>query len=201
MLANPNLLIHTYFSLRHAYSIGNQNGIIISNVKNGKQSQYGLTDFGREQAEIAVTLLKMQNAELQKFIIYSSPFSRAIETAQIFADHLGIEVTNILEDLGERDFGQLEFENSTRYQEVWERDKLDVNSKYLDSESTAKVFERMYVVINTLENSITEKSSIILTSHGDPLLILETYFRGLAPNEQMKVPNIRNAEIRQLNQN
>jgi len=86
------------FVARHGQNEDNANGIL-----NGHRD-LPLTDIGRQQARdlgegILATGLKFD-------AIYSSPLSRALETAQIVSEILGIKKDPvIIDELIERDFG------------------------------------------------------------------------------------------------
>ena len=55
-------------------------------------------------------------------IIYSSDFSSAMQTAQIIADAIGAANPIASTELGERNFGELEFESDKKYANVWHVD-------------------------------------------------------------------------------
>lgn len=63
-----------------------------------------LNDTGREQARATGRLL----AGRQWHAVYSSPLSRAVETAQLIADELGLPDPVAVDDLVERQYGQAE---------------------------------------------------------------------------------------------
>ncbi len=56
---------------------------------------------GREQARLTAVFLGIDTWD----VIISSPLSRALETAQIIADHLGIPHVHSMEEFVERDYG------------------------------------------------------------------------------------------------
>jgi broad specificity phosphatase PhoE len=67
-----------------------------------------LTAEGQAQAQTAGRAAKVQNVHID--LIVTSPLERAIETAQIFAEEIGLSPKKIVIDkqLIERDFGNLE---------------------------------------------------------------------------------------------
>jgi probable phosphoglycerate mutase len=94
--------VQQLFYLRHGQSEFNK-----ANRWAG-QSDSPLTDHGRKQAREAGKEAKAD--DFMPDIIISSPLSRALETAQIFAREIGYPVDNIEIDpmLVERSFGKLE---------------------------------------------------------------------------------------------
>ncbi|MDB5264900.1 MAG: isoleucyl-tRNA synthetase, isoleucyl-tRNA synthetase [Parcubacteria group bacterium] len=68
--------------------------------------KYGLTEAGKEQARASAENLKGKGITL----VYSSPFRRAKETAEITAEVLGLPKNSIVVDerLGELNFGELD---------------------------------------------------------------------------------------------
>jgi len=63
-----------------------------------------LNDEGRAQARRAAELLARRRWDA----VYSSPLSRAHETAEIIAGHLGLDGVTDVDDLVERDYGDAE---------------------------------------------------------------------------------------------
>jgi broad specificity phosphatase PhoE len=63
----------------------------------------GLTDLGKRQAKQTAEACREQGVDM----IYSSPETRALETAEIVAQELGLEV-HALDQLHERDWGEWE---------------------------------------------------------------------------------------------
>lgn len=200
-MLNLNNLKHKYFAVRHGNSIPNESGIIVSKLENGILPEYGLTDKGNKQAKIASQLLKLQvNFDLSGAIIFHSPFSRAKETAEIIATEFGCRLFGENEGLRERFFGDFELTIDKNYQQIWEHDKLDPDSTFMNSESPSAVQNRMLKVLEQCEKLDEEYGqNIFLVGHADSIHILETAFRNLDVQNHRDIPYIRNAEIRALN--
>jgi glucosyl-3-phosphoglycerate phosphatase len=200
-MLNLNNLKHKYFVIRHGHSVPNEKGLIISAHENGIQSQYGLTDKGIKQANLAAELftLQVKNA-LDNAIIIHSPFSRAKQTAEAISQVFGCRLFEENDDLRERYFGDFELTTDKNYQQIWEHDKLDPDSTFQKSESPAAVQERMLKVIAECEKLDEEYGqNIFLVGHADSIHILETAFRNIEVQNHRDIPYIRNAEIRALN--
>jgi broad specificity phosphatase PhoE len=140
--------------VRHGHSVANERGIIISSLEEGVKPEWGLTARGRDQASGVVRSLQ-EGGKLPRgtYAVYSSPFSRARETAELLCASLasaraGMETdvvekdvvetdvveTDVVEKdvvlaeaLRERYFGEaLEGTSSRGYEGVWQVDKEDI---------------------------------------------------------------------------
>jgi broad specificity phosphatase PhoE len=90
-------LKNSYFLLRHGQSEGNVEGVISSARSLATSEKHGLTKLGYEQGVESATnlldLLEQQHESSEdntkNVIFYSSPFSRARQTAQACLDERG----------------------------------------------------------------------------------------------------------------
>ena len=76
------------------------------------------------------TLLSEENIDTSLVGIYTSPFSRCLQTAQHIAEALGIPTTDNpsfqqTDTLAERNFGSFELQSSQHYESIWEEDAKD----------------------------------------------------------------------------
>ena len=187
-------LKNKYFAFRHGQSRANVEGIIISNPALGTIA-YGLTEEGRRQVFARVASAKGFDAES---VIYSSDFLRTRETAEIIRNELGAAEITLDERLRERFFGEWEGKSHTNYSEAWKTDSFDPDREYNGAESSRSVQERMWSVIQSLEDQYA-KRTIVLVSHGDPLMLLQTAFKDLGPEKHRSLPYIETAAWRLLN--
>lgn len=132
-----------------------------------------LNENGLKQAEKLIETLEPKNLQ----IIYSSPLKRAIKTAEIVAEALGVEV-KIIKDLREANLGETEGmrkdEVAVRFQEVYnlwyneEKDYVDI--AFPGGETKRQIHQRM---INVLENLLKTKENVIgIASHGSSIRYL-----------------------------
>lgn len=133
------------------------------------RKDFPLNDFGIYQAKEAAKYLKLTNAKFD--IIYSSPLSRAYDTANIIKNELNLDCSIIKNnDFIERDFGVSE--------------GLDVNEqnfiKILDDsyENLEKSFEiqsRVYNgLLKILKNNENNYRSILVVCHSHTIKALLT---------------------------
>eukprot|EP00955_Chlamydomonas_euryale_P059315 357338-Chlamydomonas_euryale.AAC.1 len=147
--------------------------------ENGVKPEYGLADLGKKQALEAGALLKERLASspsgLSKLVVYSSPFSRTIQTAQGVLEGAGIPETPI-----QRGFGTvLETKSALDgYNKTWEQDAKDTAYKAGslegsdDGESVDDVSARVRSMFKGFEEA-HEDMNILLVSHGDTLSIMQ----------------------------
>eukprot|EP00571_Detonula_confervacea_P006360 CAMPEP_0172323864 /NCGR_PEP_ID=MMETSP1058-20130122/49782_1 /TAXON_ID=83371 /ORGANISM="Detonula confervacea, Strain CCMP 353" /LENGTH=239 /DNA_ID=CAMNT_0013039973 /DNA_START=43 /DNA_END=762 /DNA_ORIENTATION=- len=214
-------LTQFYSALRHGQSLANVANIISSDPKISTV-QHGLSDVGKDQAKLAgesfaAEYQSSQNNNYQGVAIFSSDFTRARETASIFADALGrsqIPIYSgdiILERrLRERYFGELNGGPDTRYQEVWDVDIKDANHNELGVESANSVLERTTKLITDLDEQLqstfvsdgSEEGSCwkcILVAHGDVLQIMQTGFlKHDDASRHRSLQHLETATIREL---
>src|SRR5215208_3897854 len=157
-----------YF-VRHGESEAN-----IQHVISNRESPFGLTDRGREQAKVLAESL----SELPMIAIYSSPVRRAKETAAILSEslHLSYEVT---EALREYDCGILEEKSD---EESWKlhseiAEDWTLHHNYLrkpeGGESFLEIKERFIPFIERLaQHDLPARDHILLVSHGGLLQLM-----------------------------
>ena len=60
------------------------------------------------------------------------------------------------------------------------------------------VRDRTVSLVTDLENTIEKPALVVLSSHGDTLQILQTYFMNIPPTEHRQLVGITNAEVREM---
>ncbi len=187
-------LNNTYYAFRHGESIANVEGIIVSDPAIGTVT-YGLSEKGRQQVRDSV----LSGAEFDAdTLVVSSDFKRAVETAEIIREVLGAAPVRLDERLRERFFGEWEGASHTNYSKAWKKDAYDPEQVFNGAESTSSVRKRMWAVVDMLEKEVAGRR-IILVSHGDPLMLLQTMFAGMDPSEHRSLPYFSTAGWRLLN--
>ena len=212
----PNMPFkHRYFLLRHGESIANVEKIVSSNPKKAC-FYHGLTEKGKEQAKMAGgrihKVLEEDNEENRELKIYSSDFLRAIETASLAGGllkagtrlystnnfHENYKVFTLDERLRERNFGDFEATSNENYNKVWEKDVEDGMHTEFNVESVNAVRKRTVALVTELEKTVENPCIIVLSSHGDTLQILQTYFMNIPATDHRKIIGITNAEVREM---
>lgn len=186
----PASLQNTYYLMRHAESVPNVDGLIVSHIDNGTQEKYGLSDHGREQAKQAA----VQSSLPADTLIYTSDFSRTRQTAEIVAEAIGAAAPILAIELRERCFGELELGSSSKYHDVWCADVAGQDYGH-GVEPLGEVSDRVLRLIEGMEQ-VHRGKTILLVSHGDTLQVLQAAARRLHPALQYnKVRYLNNAEI------
>ena len=210
-LLRRNLFNH-FFALRHGQSLANVSKIISSDPKIST-IEHGLSDLGKAQAKAAGE--KFAGDYLSKYqdcagvAIFSSDFTRARETAEIFASELKKKLIPIYNDkvsletkLRERYFGELNGGPDDRYQDVWDFDANDANHNEFGVESANSVLERSTNLISQLDDSLKKtgtKWACIVVAHGDVLQIMQTGFlRHKDAKMHRSLEHLETATIRKL---
>lgn len=189
--------LNSYYGLRHGTSIANERGIIISHPDNGTTG-WGLSQAGIEECHRS---LRPENLSVplsrETTRVYTSDFTRAHVTAEIFCLLNNLSEPVIDTRLRERHFGELERQSANRYGEVWERDAREDAHGYAHCEATSAVAERMIAVIDELDAQ-AEGMTFILVSHGDPIQIAETVLAEQPSHTHRDRPHVANCELRPL---
>ena len=179
--------------MRHGQSNANVAGLIVSRIEHDRRGDYGLSELGRKQALAAALDCGLPGDT----VICSSDFSRARQTAQIVAAHLGaVEVANA-QALRERCFGDWEGSPTESYERVWAADETDPDHADGNVEPVAAVLDRTSALVVELERRYSGRD-ILLVSHGDPLQILQAGFLRIDPSRHRSLPALATAEIRPL---
>ncbi len=193
MVLDYRKLKNSYFILRHGESEGNVKKIIVSGPEG--LTGFPLTEKGRKQVTESV---KSSGLIDQGIIIYSSPFLRTKQTAEIASEILKTEPIIYTDKLKERFFGSLNGKGNKEYDKVWGADSQNVIVNHA-VETVEQVVERVSSLILEIENKHKGKN-ILIVSHGDPLQILQALFRGIDPHKHhQEIPYVKTGEIRKLN--
>jgi len=192
-LKKINSLNNRYFILRHGQSKANIKDIFCGDPEVGKV-KYGLTKIGEQQVKDSVNSWLFKDAET---IIYSSPFKRTMETANIAKSICKVTEFHISDKLVERKFSELEGLQTSRYREVWGMDKTNNDNDYLGAETVNQVLDRTTSLIIDLEKTHNNKN-ILLVGHGDPLQILNHAFHRPKIVDRTSLPSLYNANLREL---
>lgn len=132
-----------------------------------------LNETGLKQAETLIPRLEGKGIE----VIYSSALKRAIKTAEIVADALGVEV-KIIKDLREGSFGVGEGmrkpEVAEQFPEIfnawYDDEKDDWDVAFPGGESKRQIQQRMLHVLEHLLR--TKEETIGIVSHGSSIRYL-----------------------------
>lgn len=202
-LADINKLRNKYFAVRHGESEANVAHLISSNPEIGIES-HGLTTNGQNQVAENTKLFLENNPSNNSYIIISSDFRRARETANILALNLSNSTNKKLEvqldkRLRERFFGIYDNKSDENYDIIWKNDEENLVKNQNDQvEPVESVRQRTTELIKELEEKY-EDQIIFLVSHGDSLQILQTAFERMSnANHQRHLKHLERAEFRSL---
>jgi len=181
-----------YLLLRHGRSLANQAGIIISSTDDGTGA-WGLAEGACLEIQKSMEAIDMT----APVIFFSSPFKRAIETAQCACESFPRGRMEIASELRERFFGSYDRTADKNYHVVWQMDKKSSDNTFNGVESPLEVMERLTFFIGKTEDAYSGET-IILVSHGDILNILLTDAAGLDIRGHRDIASMNTAELRPL---
>ena len=167
-----------YF-VRHGETVWNREKRIAGST------DVALTEKGREEAEERGKDLAAMGLKVDR--IYSSPLSRAYDTALIIASHLKVEVEKD-ERLREQDFGYWEGVAPGDRKEDFIRDKMCFMKKYGNGESMLETAHRVYSFIDEKRK---ESGDILVVAHNGIARFFHAYFNEMTNEEfaHYSVPN------------
>ena len=153
--------------VRHGESVGN-----FENRLQG-QHDYELTELGREQSLRTAERLAAMGASA----LYSSPLSRALNTAETVAERLGVEA-RVLPALSEYHFGEM---SGATYREIRERFGAVANPAervYPGEEGRDVFFKRVTEALWRIVEE-HEGETVAVISHGGPIALFTQSVLGL----------------------
>lgn len=189
------------YLIRHAQSEGNK---CKSTYYKMLDWQVPLTDEGIKQAEkVGIGLKTMRFGPYTYPTIISSPYVRALDTANIIVDQFKYGEQGILRIkqeplIREREWGNLR-EEVESFETREERNHLfDFYRRPVGGESFADCYQRAFIFFEHLK-TYEEDSKIIIVSHGEFLKLLLMIIDGKTVEEFNDLPNIKNCEIIERN--
>ena len=184
---------NTFFLVRHGQSENNVLGIENSDIT----KQYHLTEHGKEEVRQVAGKLKSKGAD----VIFSSPLLRTKETAEIIADALGYQKSQIIYDDRIRDihFGVLEGKTYKEYEAFWEEHHQRFIKRPEGGENYADLRVRVGDFLREIDKKYSGKR-ILIVSHEAPIWILTAVAEGHGEQEALKTKQhgkdfLKNADI------
>jgi broad specificity phosphatase PhoE len=175
---------------------------------------HGLVELGQQQATVSAELLCSSYVERTtaqadssgQFIVFSSDFMRAKETAEILCRTLvnkGLTVSNngkcqTVPNIRERFFGEKDAGPDSEYGSVWAFDVNDADHTEFNAESVNSVIMRTTAFVKKLDDA-HEGKDIVLVAHGDVLQIMQTAFEKRDPRtHRTTVKHLNTGCIREM---
>jgi broad specificity phosphatase PhoE len=178
--------MHLFF-VRHGQAVSNASGILAG------QQEYDLTAHGHDQAQQAARFLQQYIGHID--VLYSSPQTRTIQTAQPFAQLFDLPIMTD-DALKEQDWGI--FAGKT-YEELkhtpgFEHPKHG-NWQWQPAmgESYATVHARVQPFLQHLVDSLPAHSHVVCVTHGGTMRIIRGIIQSTVPHYTYPVPG--NTEI------
>ena len=142
-----------------------------------------LNDTGKRQVKETAQNLKSETFD----VILTSPYKRAVETAEIINKELHLPVV-VLDELCERDGGGID-------EKTW-HEAFNFDSQVpFNGESVTEFFERVYGVIEKIKQDYAGKKALVV-SHGGVQHGFYAYFNNLEWQGNLRIDGMRNADLR-----
>ena len=149
----------------------------------------GLTKKGVEEAHKTGNLLKEENKNYS--YLFTSILDRAINTADIILEELGIGQINVIRDqaLNERDYGELTGLNKDAARKKWGEDQVHIWRRSFDvpppgGESLKDTAERVIPYFrDKILPLLIEDNNILISAHGNSLRAMVMHIEGLSSKE------------------
>ena len=149
----------------------------------------GLTKKGVKEAHKTGNLLKEENKNYS--YLFTSILDRAINTADIILEELGIDQINVIRDqaLNERDYGELTGLNKDAARKKWGEDQVHIWRRSFDvpppgGESLKDTAERVIPYFrDKILPLLIEDNNILISAHGNSLRALVMHIEGLSSEE------------------
>lgn len=189
---------NNYFVMRHGETEANKKSLICS-LPSGK---WHLDTDGIAQVEKSAESIKDKRIDL----IFTSDFTRTLETAEIMREKLGLEKENVITDQRLREIGAYSFDGQTweEYHAFHIKTVENFNVHIKDDESYQDVKNRMTAFLYEIEEKYKGKN-ILFVTHGGPAWLLFAGAHAHTTEESLSMVRdlkdfhyFQNAEIKKL---
>ncbi len=173
-----------FFFIRHGQSLANSKSEVA-------YADSPLTELGESQAKLAVSQLSGKGIA----IIATSPFLRAQRTAEIIANELKITDVNVIDELRERGFGDLEGGSNLGHEMAWfyQADNVD------NIEPRTELIARCKTALAKIQE-LSTRGKVLAVGHAIEGFYLQQVAAGKTNFEQFDQPNrLDNAQIEEIN--
>jgi isoleucyl-tRNA synthetase len=180
---------NTYYVLRHGEAESNRDGIVSSKVEN----EHHLTEKGKEETLLCAKKLSGKKIDF----IYTSPFIRTKETAEMLAKSLGIKEENIIFDerLSEINTGTFDMKPIQDYRNYFTSFIEKFTKKPEGGETVHDVKIRAGNFIYDIDSRYKDKN-ILIVSHEYVIWMLDAVKDGLTDEEASSIKEGRDDYIR-----
>ncbi len=181
--------------VRHGESLSNVKGIFSSDIKHSN----GLTETGRGQIEDVAKEISGRVVD-----VYSSPFIRAVESAEIFIENRSEKLKLTIDDrLGEIDYGEQSSKKDSP--EMVEVSRRQIAGDYeirfgKTGENKREIITRFFDFLISLADKYKETDHVVIFSHGRAISIIEGEINKLKGIDYTH-SSTNNAESRQIDFN
>lgn len=180
------------FLVRHGHSTGNEHDLVTGHY------DCDLSETGRRQAELVSDYI-FNNIRVDA--IYSSDLCRAVNTVLPLAQRLGMQIMTEreLRELSAGEWEGLSFEETSRRYPTEFRAWVDKvkGAGPVGGESWESLFDRVTRRLGEIVAE-SEGKSIVISTHGGVMKVLECYFKGLPESRLNEIGWVSNASVTEV---
>lgn len=169
---------NAYYILRHGQTIYQKEGWGI-NYKPDENPNITLTEEGRKMVEVSAENLKGKKIDL----IFSSPYQRTRETAEIVAKTIGKKEIHFDKRLVDINLGKFMGRSSEESKKFYIDGSDSFDNRPEGGESWNDIRIRTQEFLEETESKYGGQN-ILIVSHADPIWFLLGYLRGLKTNDE-----------------
>jgi len=168
--------------VRHGESQANKDSVVA-----GARLDSPLTEKGREDARKTAAALRDGDFEID--YVVSSPLVRALDTAKIIEEELGLgKDVMVMDELIERDAG-----GATGMSKGGKDNMLmELASRFDDAETEVAMYERLVRAVAKLREF---DGNVLVVSHNGTIRMLRAVIEGLPAGDFKKMPDLSNGEV------
>lgn len=171
-------LNNKYFLLRHGQTIYQKQNRRM-NYPSGSDYTLEITEEGQEMIKSAAEKLKSEKIDL----IFSSPFLRTKQSAEIASSILGIKEINYDERLVDINMGDFAGRTYEEYEKFFAMKKERFIRNPEGGENWNDILKRLSSFLGEIEKKYKNRS-ILIISHADPVWLFAGLLRGFEAEEQ-----------------
>lgn len=171
-------LNNKYFLLRHGQTIYQKENRKV-NYEADSPQKLSITEEGKEMIKNSAEKLKNEKIDL----IFTSPFLRARQSAEIASKILGVEGINYDERLVDINLGEFAGQPKDKYVKFYTGKDKSLEKRVKGGESWGDVLVRVKSFLHDVEKKYKNKN-ILVVSHADPIWLMAGVLKGFEKDKQ-----------------
>lgn len=182
---------NNFFLVRHGEGTANVADIIASGPEKGGHISK-LTSRGIKQSENVAKILSRKKID----VIYSSPYKRTVDTAEIVAKKTSAKVI-FDKRLGELDCGTYNWRSIKDFRGLFQ----NTAERFVKTPPGGENLNDLRKRVSDFMLEVNEKyigKNIVIVSHGNPIWMMETVAAGIGIEASLKMPQFVNGQVKAI---